>query len=165
MFSASLALLHFAFLIPLVIVELIIESQDYECEKKSYIQGGLWSIFSLYVISIGVEVLIVIFGLRGGPLEEKKRKFVGPLLCLDIILLGLTIIPAIWNTYLVQLNELEKTCWSNNPCGYAYDIIPKACSVTGEEYTLTEPCKTILRNENAYGEQCFLPWMDYALAW
>lgn len=164
--SSALALLHAAFFIPLVISESIVESKDYDCEQKAQIQAGLISSLSLYAASLLLECLITAVGLRGGPLQVRKRRLVAPLLYVELSLVAFSIIIASWNTYLAQSNSISSTCWSNNPCKYARDVIPAACTsgASEEDFQLTQPCANVLLQREMYS-RCFGKWLDYASTW
>jgi hypothetical protein len=164
--SSSLALLHAAFFIPLVISEVLVESTDYDCRQKAQIQAGIIGSLSLYAVSILLECVITAVGLRGGPFEIHKRKWVAPLLYVEFSMMVLAIIITSWNTYLVQSDSISASCWSDNPCKYAYDLIPAACTsgASEEDYQLTEQCANVLHQEKTYGS-CFDTWLDYASTW
>lgn len=167
LFSGTLAILHAASITPLIIVVASTESQSYQCPQKTKIRLGLFGILSLYLLSFVLECFITAVGLRGGPLQEKKRRLIGPLLYIKTALLVLIIIVTAWDTYLVQDNSISHTCWSDNPCAYAYDVIPAACTsgISRTDVQLTESCENVISQSSIYLDDCFNPWFDYASTW
>jgi Lipase (class 3) len=159
--ACFLALFHIAFVIPLLILTGTTESTEYECNEKFAVRFTLFSILALYSISFFNEVVVMFLGLRGGPLEVKRRRAVTPLLHLEVILwiciLGMTC----FGTYIGVSNRVGQSCWSQNPCEYSIDVIPAACTwnKTGD-VALSPSCLGIWDSPNEFND-CFIEWVNY----
>jgi len=139
------------------------ESADYTCNKKVRVQVALFGMLVLYTISAFNESAMVVVGLRGGPLEERKRRALRYLIYLEVFLwvliLGFTSVA----TYVGASPEISATCWSNNPCAYISNVVPSACTAdkTGD-IVLTDSCAQITENADYFSVNCFDPWFNYA---
>lgn len=165
--SLILALLHIGFIIPLIIVVKATTSKDYECDKKPILEAGLVGILTIFCISCLVEWIMFYVGLRGGPLEEKKRRLVRPLIYIEAMLLLLSILFSVWNNYLVQADSISQTCFASNPCGYASSRLESACisEPNSEDIEMTPACANIWENSKQYRKECFEPWFHYSTTW
>jgi hypothetical protein len=162
MLAGFLALFHFAFIVPLLILTGTTESTQYECNEKFAVRFSLFSILALYLISLFVEVAVVVFGLRGGPLEVNRRRAVPVLIHFAVILWILILAITCFATYVGASDRVAQSCWSENPCEYSQDVIPAACTVnkTGD-VTLSPPCLAIWNRPSEF-ESCFVEWVNYA---
>ncbi|KAL4537144.1 hypothetical protein Ndes2526B_g04945 [Nannochloris sp. 'desiccata'] len=160
--AGFLALFHLAFVVPLLILTGTTESSDYECNEKFKVRFTLFSILALYTISFFIETAVMIFGLRGGPLEAKRRRAVNPLLHLVVIFWLLILGITCFATYLGEANSVGQSCWSGNPCEYSQSVIPAACTVdrTGD-VALSPSCLAIWDRGQQF-TKCFTGWVDYA---
>jgi hypothetical protein len=159
-----LALFHISFVGPLLAVTITTESTDYTCNHKGKVQLALFGTLSVYLASFLVETAIFFVGLRGGPFEEKKRRLVGPLLYVEVLLVVVTLAFTCYATWVSESPEIEATCWSSNPCAYAADTIPAACTIERDaDVALTPACETVLRNgeDLERSDGCFNRWFDY----
>ena len=162
MLTAFLAIFHLLFLLPLIVVSSTTESRAYECNKKTTVRTALFGTFALYLLSATNEIGITWSGLRGGPLEEKRRHLVRPLLHLEFLLWVIILAFTCYATYVGSSPTLAASCWSDNPCEYSIDTIPAACQVNGTaDVVLTPSCLAIWNNSDEF-DQCFSTWMDYA---
>ena len=154
-------MVHIALLVPLIAVYVVTEGSDYDCNKKPWVQACTLGILFTYSASVLTEAALIAVGLRGGPLEERKRRWVRPLLCLEVFLWLSALAFTIFGTVAVTSPAVQSSCWSNNPCASVTTVIPSACLPDGfGSYTLSPPCAVI--NTNAADFQpCFNQWMDY----
>jgi len=159
--AGFLALFHLVFLIPLLSVTTTTESSDYECDETFKVRFTLFLLIALYIISFLNEIAVIIYGLRGGPLEVKRRRVLTPLLHLWMFLSLLILVMTCFATYVGESNNVGKSCWSENPCEYSQTVIPAACTVekTGD-VELSPSCLAIWDRGDRFME-CFTKWLDY----
>jgi hypothetical protein len=157
-----MALFHFAFLVPLLILIGTTESTDYECTEKFRVRFTLVSILALYIISFFIEIAVLIFGLRGGPLESKRRRVVNPLLQFSVFFWLLTLGITCFATYLGEASSVDQSCWSENPCEYSQSVIPAACNVDKTGDVVLSPSCLAIWEDTAQFSKCFNGWLDYA---
>ena len=66
----------------------------YDCSQGALLRTASYSLFILFGISAVLEAVLTVLGLRGGPFDTQKRRWVGPLLGAEIVvwvlLLGFT---------------------------------------------------------------------------
>lgn len=158
------ALFHLVFLVPLISVVAVTEKGTYACNDKLLVEFALYGILILYILLAINEVMIAIVGLRGGPLEEKRRRLVRPLLYLEVLLWLITLAMTILATVVANLPSVGPSCWSDNPCSYLQsDIVPKYCTMSQSgDVHLTPACATLVANMTYYENKCFNGFFDYA---
>ena len=158
---------HVGFVVPMVIVIWGTESEQYVCNHKVEVRTAMYGILALYCVSALNELLIVVFGLRGGPFEEHRRRPVAPLLYIEVALWTITLGWTIFGTYVGTSPSIGPACWSDNPCSYLKsDLIPTVCtSGSHGDVVLTPPCLEIFRNTTVYTDQCFIGFFSYAATW
>lgn len=145
----------------MIILTTTFESTAYECNEKLLVRFALFGILVLYCLSALNEAGITAAGLRGGPLEERARWAVRPLIHVEtglwLAILGMTI----FATYVGADRNVARSCWSDNPCEYAERVIPSACSLNGTAVELTPACEAIWNDSETF-QQCFDEWTNLA---
>jgi len=134
------------------------------CSLGWLVRSSGYTILALYTCLWINEVLIIVVGLRGGPLEEyKRRKPMRILLYIEAFLLITTLVFTIYGTYVVASPAVDQSCWSDNPCLYSDDL-PLACSgdSAGEVNELSPECKMIYDNRHLFLNECNLEYLDYS---
>jgi hypothetical protein len=119
----------------------------YECAHATELRVANYSLFATFGLAAINEAVLTVLGLRGGPFETRKRRFMNPLLYLEIVLWGLLLAFTIYATVTVYSPAVADSCWSNNPCQYNPDLFPLACrdqQGTGTIRSLPQTCQKLL---------------------
>ncbi len=118
---------------------------------------ALFGIAVLYIVSALNETVVAFVGLRGGPLEEHRRRAVRPLsyieVCLWVAILSFTC----YGTYIAESPSIAETCWSSNPCEYSQEVIQAMCT---DNASLTPSCLSLWTSGDKFN-YCSDKWMDY----
>ena len=153
------------FILLLALVGITLTS-DYQCNSYAWVAVAMYGMTAIYFVEIVVSFLIVRFGWRGGPLNEKKRMpqmsiMIHLWIVVEIIKLFLTI----WGLVVVFSPKVGRECWSNNPCNAYQDLLPKVCvpGATGN-VALTPACQVVFNNKKEYSD-CFDRWGRVAGGW
>lgn len=159
-----LAVFHIAITIPLITITVMTESESYHCRQKTLVQAALFGPLIIYLLCIVNEFAIFFIGIQGGPLEERKRRFMRPFVYLEVALWFVIIILTIWATFVAYDPSVGTLCWSDNPCATIRDLIPSSCTIDNNgDVKLTSSCKLITSDpSNQYGNQCLPDWSNYA---
>ena len=140
----------------------IMESGNYHCDQRLQLRVAVISILSIYAANIVVDRAISLFGWRGGPFEEMKRRLVGPMLYVKLFLLVCLVGFTCYGTYLDKSSEVQTECWSANPCSAVKDYVPETC-LDGEYYNegvdLSSECTSLLKNWKKINP-CYMQLLD-----
>eukprot|EP00890_Picochlorum_soloecismus_P006596 jgi/Picsp_1/761/NSC_04250-R1_sn1-specific diacylglycerol lipase beta len=162
-----LMLINICILVLLIGIITIMESGDYHCNQRLQLRVAVISILSIYAANIVVDRAISIFGWRGGPFEEKKRRMVGPMLYVKLLLLVCLVGFTCYGTYLDRSSVVGSECWSKSPCSAVKDYVPQTC-LDGEYYTegveLSKECM-ILSKQWRKINPCYLQWLGLGEQW
>lgn len=159
--AGFLAVFHLAFIIPILILTTATEREEYSCNQKTKVRFALFGTLFLYALSALNEIAVLWLGMRGGPLEERSRRAVSPLLHFEVLLWFLILGMTCYATYVGESPSIAQTCWSNNPCQYSEDVIPSICTVDKtNDVMLTDACNAIWNYSDEFSV-CFDQWLDY----
>lgn len=139
---------------------------DYECESFAWVAVAMYGMTAVYFVMILVSFLVIQFGWRGGPLNERKRMpQMSIMIHAWIVVELIKLIFTIWGLVVVYSPKVARECWSDNPCNSYQDLLPKVC-VPGSsgDIELTEECQVIFNNQDKYSE-CFDRWSRVGAAW
>ena len=100
------------------------------------------------------DVFMVVYGWRGGPLEEHKRKHLSVVVATRLLLVLLSLIALIYSTVLIYSGTIQRNCYAGDPCGK----IPEAC----EDGRVTTPCVTVYRSSLGDIVTCRDWWFNLA---
>ena len=161
--AGFLAIFHLVFFAPVISVAATTEGVDYTCNKKFQVRFALFGILATYLVCALNEIAIMLIGLRGGPLEERKRRAMRPLLYLEVVLWVVILALTVYATYVGASPSIHATCWSDNPCNTIDEVVPSACTVSkGGDIALTKPCALIVAESDLFQRVCWVDWFDYA---
>ena len=139
---------------------------NYQCNSYAWVAVAIYGMTVIYFVELVVSFLIVRFGWRGGPLNEKKRMpQMSIMIHLWIVVEAIKLILIIWGLVVVFSPKVGRECWSNNPCNAHRDLLPRVCvpGATGD-VVLTPACQVIFNNQKEYSE-CFDRWGRVAAGW
>jgi hypothetical protein len=156
-----LALVHVALLIPLAIFKSIMSSSNYECNKKMWVEAADVGILVCYFVLAANEVALLVMGMRGGPLEERKRRVMRPFLYLEVAMWVVALGFTIFATVVVASPGVADTCFATNPCAAVETgFIPAVCTPAGNgTYELSAPCAAIAASGDEF-QACWGQWLD-----
>ena len=91
---------------------------------------------------------IIRVGLRGGPLQESKRRWMGPLMYMLIVLTLLSLGFTVYGTYLASSSHVQRECWDSNPCNFIETYIPVECTNDPAQgpVVLSPACQVLIKN-------------------
>lgn len=125
--SVLYGLLHLTVLVATLVMALMMRGSDYICNMKTQISVFLYGMVAIISLLVLSDIMVFVFGLRGGPFEEKKRVLVRvalyALLSLHVLLIGWTI----YGTLIGYSDRAERSCWSSNPCFAIEYLVPGVC--------------------------------------
>ncbi|KDD71624.1 hypothetical protein H632_c4672p0, partial [Helicosporidium sp. ATCC 50920] len=134
----------------------------YDCNVGSSLRAAAYGMFGLYIVSAVLEGSITAIGLKGGPLEESKRRPIRKLLYAEVVVWFLLLGWTSYGTYILKSPTVMSQCWDDNPCAYS-DELPAVCVGKGAERELTPACQTIMNNVTEFGN-CYSQWITDAVS-
>jgi len=139
---------------------------NYECSEFTKVGIAMYGMTCVYFLEIVLFILLIHFGWRGGPLNERKRMpQMSVLIHLWIIVLLIKLGLTTFGLYVVYSPTVSKSCWSSNPCDNFQRSLPKVCvpGATGS-VELTPECRVVFTNIRHY-DACFEIWDRYGAGW
>jgi hypothetical protein len=149
-------------LISTAIIAGLLANARYYCDERVKLSVDIIGVLVLFVLLVTNDCLIIGFGFRGGPFEEKKRKPVIILLYIESALIVTHFAFTIYGTYLAYSPSISDGCWNTNPCAGISGTVPAVC--LPDQYnligpvTLSENCTWITNNYKVV-DKCLSNWI------
>ncbi|KFM25318.1 hypothetical protein F751_3998 [Auxenochlorella protothecoides] len=164
--GAFLAVCHVVYFVPILAGAWTVESTgiQYSCNVGTQLRVAVYSLLGLFALSVIVEFSLTSIGLKGGPLEERKRKPIHVLLYMEVALWLTLVVFTAYGTYILASPKVPTSCWDNNPCAYSTEI-PAACTgaLNAEGVaTLSNACQLVVSNMNDF-QSCYLEWFTMGI--
>ncbi|KDD74155.1 hypothetical protein H632_c1525p1, partial [Helicosporidium sp. ATCC 50920] len=162
--TTFLAMVHIGYVIPFLTGTYSIESTGIKngCDVGTSLRVAVYGMFAIYLCAAVLEASITAIGLKGGPLDERKRRPMRPLLYLEVALWVLLLAWTSYATYIIRGPNIDSECWSDNPCAYS-DELPLSCTGNPGNEVLTPSCASIMSNQTV-AEQCLNWWTSQGLS-
>lgn len=161
--ASFMMVFHLMLLISTATVAGLLANARYYCDERVKLSVAIIGVLVLFVLLVTNDCMIIGFGLRGGPFEERKRKPVIIFLYIESVLLIVHIAFTIFGTYLAYAPSISDGCWNTNPCTGISGTVPAVC--LPDQYnligpvTLSDNCTWITNNYKAVS-RCFTNWVD-----
>jgi len=159
---------HLMLLISTAIIAGLLANARYYCDARVKLSVDIIGVLVLFVLLVTNDCLIIGFGLRGGPFEEKKRKPVIIFLYVESALIIAHFAFTIYGTYLAYSPSISDGCWNTNPCAGISGTVPAVC--LPDQYnligpvTLSENCTWITNNYQVV-DKCLSNWIGLGVGW
>lgn len=161
--ASFMMLFHLMLLISTAIITGLLATANYYCDERIKLNADIIGVLVLFVLLVINDCMLVWFGLRGGPFEERKRKPVIISLYIESALIIAHLAFTIYGTYLAYAPSISDGCWNTNPCTGVSGTVPAVC--VPDQYnlfgpvTLGENCTWITKNYNLL-DKCLDTWVD-----
>ena len=119
--SVPSCVIHFAFIPPLIVWFALVRNPDETCPEQMSYTTAYSGIIGLYTISLCLEVAVVVFALRGTPLDQKntnRRRWIARLVHADTVSHILQLAFVSYLTY-VGVKTFKQECYS--PVAWNHD--------------------------------------------
>jgi hypothetical protein len=149
---------HIGIIVPIFVV-FVASTGSYDCERESLVKSSILTTLGLNLLTFLHDVMFIVVGCRGGPLEEHKRRHANVLVVTRLILYLLTLAALIFSTVLVYLPGIQISCYAANPCKTSYLKLQLDACVDGE---LTPPCNAVFNTRVSDIVPCRNLWFNLA---